>query len=127
MLCLLHPFPRPSRKRYSSRCALHLFGIEYHLASLATDGERPFTLHGTAEKYRFAKAATTREGRPCAVPPQYAFHPARCPQALSRPSFFAQALLFPSRAGAGCRLCAAGPASHAAGAAHHAPRRFTGT
>ncbi len=60
--------------------------------------------------------------------PQYAFHPARCPQALSRPSFFSRRpSFFPSRAGAGCRLCAAGPASHAAGAAHHAPRRFTGT
>ncbi|MFR8664904.1 MAG: hypothetical protein ACLVEL_05120 [Ruthenibacterium sp.] len=37
-----------SCKRGSSRCVLYLFGIEYHLASLATDSEKPFTLHGKA-------------------------------------------------------------------------------
>ena len=37
-----------SRKRCSSRCVLHLFGIEYHLASLGTDSESSFTLPGTA-------------------------------------------------------------------------------
>ncbi len=74
---------------------------------------------------------TKREGRPCAVPPQYAFHPARCPQAFSRPFFSrAQALLFLSQAllfprGPGCHPGPAGPAPCAA--AHHVPRRFTGT
>ena len=35
MLCLLHHLPRP-RKRGSSRCTLHLFGVEGHPASPGT-------------------------------------------------------------------------------------------
>lgn len=55
MLCLLHRIPA-SRKRASSRCVLHLFGIEYRPVSHETGSESPFTLSGTAGGYRFAKA-----------------------------------------------------------------------
>ena len=44
------------RKRGSSHCVLHLFGIEYHLTALKTDGVSSFTLPGTAGAFRFAKA-----------------------------------------------------------------------
>ena len=44
------------RKRGSSHCVPHLFGIEYHLTALETDGVSSFTLPGTAGAFRFAKA-----------------------------------------------------------------------
>ena len=43
--CITCPAPR---KRSSSRCALHLLGIECHPASLEAGSESPFTLPGTA-------------------------------------------------------------------------------
>ena len=52
--CITCPAPR---KWGSSRCVLHLFGIEYHLASPGTDSESLFTLPGTAGECRFAKAS----------------------------------------------------------------------
>ena len=44
------------RKQGSSRCVLHLFGVEYHPAALKAGSESPFTLSGTARGCHFAKA-----------------------------------------------------------------------
>lgn len=58
--CIICP---ASRKRGSSRCVLHLLGIEYHPASLEAGSESPFTLPGTAAGYRFDKTNKTKKGR----------------------------------------------------------------
>ena len=78
-----------SRKRGSSRCALHLLGIEYHPASPGTDSESLFTLPGTAASYRFANAqgAGAVRGPPprphavkwCSQPPASAAGPKKSP------------------------------------------------
>ena len=64
--CIICP---ASRKWGSSRCVLHLLGIEYHLASLEAGSESPFTLPGTAGGYRFDKTNKTKKGRPVSRSP----------------------------------------------------------
>jgi hypothetical protein len=41
------------------------FGIAYHLSALETDSEIPFTLHGTAAGFRFAKTNNIESSPTC--------------------------------------------------------------